>query len=234
VNDYDKCDDSKEQEGKDPVHQPNSGQDDKRDAERVKQYGLAFEDVIDDGIVVPEGVRMRLPGRASDSAELKRLTPKSLDDVKRWIGVPDHLASKRCQGCVLPSEIPAAESAAQYRSLDPNVRRSMHALARHYVYGDSRSVSAYKPVIERVIDRASIVGTFLRRDIDIHSGAVLEVGKQIKVLFARHIRIWRGGQLRISGDARIDCVSIQGNYSDRISVNIDTLSGLSLRLLRGE
>jgi hypothetical protein len=126
--------------------------------------------------------------------------------------VPDQLGAKRACSCILPTEIPSVTSTHDYRELSANSRHSMHQLAYEYVHGDSSRVAVYKPLLDYMLDRAFINGFFLRQDIDIHDNAVLELGADIKLLYARHIRIWPTGQLKIVGDSKIDCVSIKGNY----------------------
>ena len=79
----------------------------------------------------------------------------------------------------------------------------------------------YKSVLDPLVDRAIITSVFIRLDIDIHKGAVLEIGRDIKVLFARHIRIFRGGLLKVTGSAKIDCVSITGNLLDVVGTIVD-------------
>jgi hypothetical protein len=123
----------------------------------------------------------------------------------------DHVGAKRTCCGVPPPGIPGVESSSDFRKLDLEQRRAVRDLAEEYVHGDSRRVASYKSVLNHLVDRAVISGVFLRNDIDIHRGAVLEVGKDIKVLFARHIRIYRGGLLKITGNAKVDCVTISGN-----------------------
>ncbi len=192
---------------------------------RARVYGLQPADLFEHSLVIGPGKHVRLSGEGgeSDRKAFVRLVPKSLDDVKRWIGVPDELGAKRVCGCDLPSGIQGVASAAEFRELGTTMRRTAHTLAYEYVHGDSRRVAAYKPVIDHILDRAVITGVFLRQDIDIHKGAVLEVGSNIKILFARHIRIWKGGQLKITGGTKIDCVSITGGVAGTLTLKLDLI-----------
>lgn len=190
---------------------------------RARIYGLQPADLLDHSLVVGPGKYVRLSGEGgeSDHQAFVRLVPKNLDDVKRWIGVPDELGTKRVCGCGLPSGFQGVASAAEFRELGATMRRTIHELAYEYVHGDSRRVAAYKPVLDHILDRAVITGVFLRQDIDIHKGAVLEVGSNIKILFARHIRIWKGGLLKIIGGTKIDCVTITGGVSGVLAIKLD-------------
>jgi hypothetical protein len=189
---------------------------DDREAKRAGVYGLNLTDLLGGSVVVAPGTYARLSSVESKSRGpgLVRLTPNSLDDVKRWIGVPDELGAKRCSCATVPAEIPAIANADDFRKLDHNSRLAVHDLAYEYVHGDSRRLAAYKPWLDHLVADAAIHGVFFREDIDIHRGAVLEIGKDLKVLFARNIRIWRGGLLKITGPVKIDCVSIVGNLLD--------------------
>jgi len=181
---------------------------------RAAVYGLGVKDLHDVPLIIPPGKHVRLePERGAGEPGYARLEPKSIDDVKRWIGVPDEIGAKRCGCHMLPPEVPGVASAGELRKLDTTTQRAIRDIANEYVNGDSRRVLAYKPLLAHLIDRAYIVGVFLRQDIDIYNGSVLEIGKSVKILFARHIRIWRGGLLKISGNAKIDCVSINGDIT---------------------
>jgi hypothetical protein len=190
---------------------------------RVGVYGIPPNQLLDESIVVSAGKHVRLSGleTKSNGAGLVRLQPKTIDDVKRWIGVPDTLGARR-KCCAEPAAaVPGVTSAGELRKLDMQERRAVHDLADEYVNGDSRRVASYGPLLNHLVDRAVITGIFLRQDIDIHKGAVLEIGKDVKVLFARHIRIYRGGLLKLTGSTKIDCVTITGDLSSNILVTVD-------------
>ena len=196
--------------------QPESN--DQRESKRALVYGLQLNDLLDQSVVVCPGTYVRLSGLDSKANEpgLARLRPKDLDDVKRWIGVPDELGSRRSCCNKLPAEVPGISSAGDLRKLDAGSQRALHDLASEYVHGDSRRLASYKPTLDYFVDRAVITGVMLRQDIDIHTGAVLEIGKDVKVLFARHIRIWRGGLLKLKGSTKVDCVTLTGNMRNLV------------------
>ncbi len=177
---------------------------------RAAVYGLTSKDLLDENLVVPAGRHVIIDGESIKQKGVVSLTPKSIDDVKHWIGVPDETAAKG--SCCKPptAGIEAVASASDLRKQGAAAARNLRAVAAAYVNGDSRRVAAYAPILSHLLDRASIIGIFLRRDIDIHRGATLEIGRNNRVLFARHIRIWTGGRLLVRGDAKIDCVTITG------------------------
>ncbi len=207
--------------------------------DRLKRYGLEASEDVGDALVVEEGEHIRLfaDGRDDPGPGRIRLEPKSMDDVKRWIGVPDELGARRSGKCRLPAEIPGLESSSDLRKLDPSSRLNLQDLAHEFVHGDSRPLKSYEPLLMKLLDRSWIVGWYFRKDIDIYPGAVLEVGGGTKVLFARHIRIWTGGTLKVTGDATIDCVSIRGNYMEVVAQPLDALditAKIEARRLRGD
>jgi hypothetical protein len=212
--------------------------DDPREEKRARVYGLRLNDLLNQSVVVSPGKYVRLSGlgRKSDEPGLGRLRPKDLDDVKRWIGVPDELGAKRSCCNQLPAEVPGLSGAGDLRKLDLDSQRALHELANEYVHGDSRRLASYKSTLDHLVDRAVINGVFFREDIDIHTGAVLEVAKDLKILFARHIRIWRGGLLKLKGPTKIDCVSITGNLLNLVAA-VDRLpkfaTYISLEALNG-
>lgn len=185
------------------------------EAKRLAPYGLEPDQVLNHSLIIPAGARMRLdaPNAKAGHPAVFRREPKSIDDVKRWIGVHDELGAKRACGCSLPSALPAAKSASDLRRADPAVLQSLYGVADEYVNGDSRRVAAYQPILNQLVDRSWINFFMIRHDIDILNGSVLTVGSNIKVLWAANIRIWKGGLLKFVGNAKVDCLSIVGNYS---------------------
>lgn len=190
-----------------------TGTNDAREEKRARVYGLGLKDLLDESIIVGPGKYVRLSGSGLkwEGPGLARLQPKGIDDVKRWIGVPDELGAKSSCCREPAAELPGIANPGDIRKLDVTSQRALRDLASQYVHGDSRRVAKYRDVLAHLVDRAVINGIFLRPDIEIHKGAVLEIGRDIKILFARHIRIWRGGLLKLTGDTKIDCVSITGN-----------------------
>jgi hypothetical protein len=192
----------------------------KNEPARLAPYGLESKEVFDHPLTVPPDTRMLLSTERVKEGHpaLVRLQPKTIDDVKKWIGVPDELGAKRSCSCKLPSSIPGVGSASEIRQLHPGARRALQDIAEEYVHGDSRRVAAYKPYLNYLVDR-SWINIVILPDIDIYNGAVLTIGSSIKVLWARNIRIWKGGLLKITGNAKIDCASIQGEYTGIIHIS---------------
>lgn len=204
-----------------PTKQPRA--DDSVDKKRLAPYGISLDSVLPEGLSVPPGKKLRLSterGKRTDTGYVY-LSPKSIDDVKRWIGVPDELAAHGgCRFTGLPG-ISIVKEPHDLRKLKPAEMRGLRDLGLAYVHGDSRLVAWSRSLLDGLVTEASIVGVFVRHDIDIYPGAVLEIGGGIRLLWARDIRIWHGGTLRIEGDTRIDCVNILGGVRSSVPGGLD-------------
>lgn len=199
----------------------NDGEGDEK--KRLAPYGIGWNQVLPGGLSVPPRKRLVL---STDRAQCKDtgyvyLEPKTMDDVKRWIGVPDEVAAKRVCPPPCPTMGSFVEGSSELRNLTTEQVRALHEVGRTFVYGDSRRVAAHRDTLSALLVDAIIIGVFVRKDIDIYPSAELVIGADVKVLWARHIRIWNGGALRVMGDAKVDCVSITGGVKLTIPRNID-------------
>jgi hypothetical protein len=202
--------------------------DHKSEAERFAVYGLDPKEVLDKPLAIPPDTRMVLSAEKLKEPHpaLKKLEPKDIKDVKRWIGVPDEIGMKRAPAFKLPSRVPAVDSPKDLRRLAPEEQISLRQLAHEYVHGDSRRVAAFTPVLNQLVIGSWINVFAIRQDVHIHNGAVLTIGASVKVLLAANIYIWAGGQLRVvpPGPAKVDCYSITGNYTGVIHHVFDTMA----------
>ena len=187
-------------------------QDNAADKKRLEPYRISWDRILPSGLSVPPGKSLRLSiTREKDNEKgYVSLAPKDIDDVKRWIGVTDEVASKRHCSFECPGGASLIDTVSDLRNLKSEDLRALHAIGHEYVHGDSRRVAAFRSTLNVLLVDAVINGVFVRTDIDVYPKAVLVIGPGIRLLWARHIRIWQGGQIRIEGNARIDCVSIQG------------------------
>ncbi len=189
---------------------------------RLDPYGISWDNVLPSGLAVPPGKTLRLStnGKKNQEKGYASLVPKDIDDVKRWIGVPDKVAAKRRCTYELPGGASFVEKVSDLRNLTSADLRALHAIGHEYVHGDSTQVEGFRGALNVFVDGAVIHGAFIREDIDVYPRSVLIVGRDLRVLYARHIRIWEGGTIRIEGDARIDCVSIEGGVRRTIPAYI--------------
>jgi hypothetical protein len=183
-------------------------------------------------ITVPKGTKMFLTNRPrSEYREnavqgvYRTLKPKSLTEVKKWIGIPDEVARKRrilnVEGPVGPAawrtartlETVALPSPEKFEMAKANApqRRMLKEVARNFVYGDSKTlVPAELAMAEQVLIGAVLVAV-ASKNIVIEHDAQLVVQPDVWVLAANAIKIYQGGQLIANGTLMVDCVSMQGN-----------------------
>jgi hypothetical protein len=138
------------------------------------------------------------------------LSPKTIDEVKRWIGVPDAAFAVDEATCGNPPRpiIPASDK------VTPEQSASLYKLARSYIYSHSSTVSKeQRPALDawlRGIGSRIAIGLF--HDIHVAAGGQLVVHPSILVLFAHHITIDPGGMIVLkSTQSKIDCAGIKGN-----------------------
>ena len=78
---------------------------------------------------------------------------KDIAVVKELIGISDKIASRRNCGCSKISKVPSLKD---LDIKDKNLRNENFAAARNmanqYIYGNSTSVSAYKPLLDRYLE----------------------------------------------------------------------------------
>jgi hypothetical protein len=188
--------------------------------ERLKPYGLAPEDVFQEDLIAPPNQVLHLSSdRGQTEAQgIVTLQPRSIDDVKRWIGVPDEVARRR-----RPREEPAAISLvggpSEIRNLRQPQLRGLYQAGEAYVHGDSSAVASYKGSLDQLVVDARIIGVFVRQDVNVYG--VLELGDDVKLLWARNVRIWPSGSIRLLGNSKIDCLAIEGVPTREISPEVE-------------
>lgn len=149
------------------------------------------------------------------------LEPKSITDIKRWMGIPDQAFAP---GQNLPSTGPVVIHPTIRPTLagrggivipalpafHPDQVATIKNLARDFIYGHSGNISATQiPAINKWLDLQKIrIPIFIFRDIHVASGAVLNV--KGKILFANHITIDKGGLIKLGNQSAIHAAGIKG------------------------
>jgi hypothetical protein len=149
-----------------------------------------------------------------DSADAKfgkqvvNLVPKSIDDLKAWIGVSDAAFAQKPTPLVRSLAVmPVHDTYTVQQSA------TLHTIANDYIFGHSASVSpvqlpALSAWLKFVAGSINLIG-FL--DIHVAAGARLVVNSSITVLFANNIQIDRGGVIQLQAShVGINCATIQG------------------------
>ena len=121
--------------------------------EALARYGLGMNDVYHEDIIVGDRDRpTRWNGRPGDDCPFspKVLRTASLDEAKKWIGIPDEMFRRgeypRLE--TLPSRPWWSAPKANFATLSEADRNDIVRAAKAYVWGDSSEVADYKPAIE--------------------------------------------------------------------------------------
>ncbi len=141
-----------------------------------------------------------------------KLRPKSINDLKKWMGLPDEKAKKVPWGVQEGSfsKVVSQDQAGKI-AFNPALLRDVRMMTKRYVYGISGQVSQYVPILNQFV-RDYITGIIIAclQDIEVMSGATLDIQPDVHSLCARHILIHSGGKLLAHSDLTIDCVSLTG------------------------
>jgi hypothetical protein len=178
--------------------------------QRIKRYGVAAKDIFPDDLAAPPDGVLHLSSERGQTEErgFVTLRPRSIDDVKSWIGVPDDVARQRQCAPDCPPAVSLVGGPTELRNLTQPQLRGLYRLGETYVHGDSRLAAPFRETLNYLVVDAVIIGIFVRKDLDVFG--LLEIGADVKILFARHIRIWPRGKIRFLGNSKIDCQSIEG------------------------
>lgn len=192
--------------------------------ERLARYGLADRhvDMVDLTVPAEEEVTIATanPFLAGHSAVLR---PESIDDVKRWIGLPDQGC---CDGGPITHEAsllpPALMASALSETVSVAEHRMMNSLAGAYVFGHTNQVNtAQVPAInEWLAAIRARINIFLFQDIYVAAGAKLSLAPSVHVLFARYITVEHTGRIVLGSGSTtsIDCAGFRGNVMQLTSV----------------
>lgn len=155
------------------------------------------------------------------SKNLSFLEPKSIDDIKRWIGIPDQafatvpVTSSRSPVVIHRTISP--DSSIRSGIVIPSTARfhpdqvaTLQIMARNYIFGHSSTVSVEQvPALNEWLKAQQIkIPIFVFNDIHVAAGAVLNV--KSKVLFANHITIDKGGLIKMGNQSSIHAAGVKG------------------------
>jgi len=188
-------------------------------AKLLEQYCLKPEDAEQEELVVPcrSLVMLSASPRHTSYRRPKLLQTADLDELKRWIGVPDAAVKSRClldreqRAALAEAERPALVQAAPEAQKATPVAARLDALRAHaqaYLYGDSSLVSKAKPSIEKHIGLA-VIGVWMFPKVKVSSGSVLFFGPGANVLVASEVEIEEGGQIVSMGPLTVRVITLK-------------------------
>ena len=147
------------------------------------------------------------------------LETSDIDELKHWIGTPDELFDARCCEQPVKDWLPAGvvgksreAGAALKRTIEKlkpaDHQRIMH-LMKAYIYGDSRELSIYKPLLEVYWDKFRIPVWWFRR-IYVPAGSVVTLSPgSAGILWAYSIEIEEGGKVLCQGTMTFDVSQVK-------------------------
>jgi hypothetical protein len=197
---------------------------------RLKKYNLDAGAIEIDTLDVPPSTKTLLSISTKERSFHKPqiLVSNDIDQVKRWVGLPDKLMDQAPQlrrprvatgwlppglahkgaGAGARKAAAAALAAFDRGKLSSSQLDVLRGAAEAYVRGDSRLVASYRPILTQFIPRFEIPA-WLFKVIRVRSGAVLEFGPGYHVLTAWKIIIEQGGTIRSRGSLNVDCTILE-------------------------
>lgn len=143
----------------------------------------------------------------------KLISVKDIDVVKNLIGISDEIVGERNCGCAKLSRIPSLKD---LEVKDKELRNKNFAAARvianQYIYGNSKSVNAYKALLNRYLEISKAkIPIFWFLDIIVHDHATLNIANNVLNVSARKIMLYGNGKITYTGPTTFNCKSFEGN-----------------------
>ena len=184
--------------------------------ERLTTYGLSPGKRSFPELRVPKGRTLNLQAHVMrKKVRVFPLKPKSIDEVKSWIGFVDSgLPSGFGQDFDRwPSlKYPPSNSGSGLPEGD-DYRAGLKNVAKAYVHGDSKVLQSWKNVLDVIVTKLPPIVLVPFDDIVVEAGSTLKIGAGVDVLFGNRVIIKTGGKIVVDGNIKIDCFSIRGHVA---------------------
>jgi hypothetical protein len=171
-------------------------------------------------LVVPAGETHMISSRDPKQRGVKwlsdvgyKLQPKSIVQMKKWIGIPDEIARQRVRPQVGPSRMVSPDLLESDRASRHEVMGAAIATGRDYITGDSSKISqAQVQAIDSVLhitDHIHIFPVFM--DVTIDHNATLVLGPDINSFHCGNLVIKTGGKMTCKSTyTAISAYSVKG------------------------
>lgn len=203
-------------------------------ARRLRRYCLENVEVRD--LRTPCNGTVTLSASPRDPSDHRpvMLHTRDLDELKRWIGVPDSAVRGRslverehsrafAKGrppAGVSAEAVRTESAAKRTLTDSASLDAVRAHARSYLFGDSALVKDARPVIERFFG-AFRIPVWIFQKVTVTSGSVLAFGTGANVLLASELEIEQGGRVVSYGSLTVSVTTLRKTTPSRVAQALD-------------
>lgn len=139
------------------------------------------------------------------------LKPTSLDDLKRWVGIPDSAwGHDQPRFGLLPDPAAVAKMRADAKTA-PNIalRSEMNAIAREYIHGNSAAVkkAGFDASLQNQINALIpnyVIPVFFYQVLEIMDGTSVTIGNGSSVFIVHTLILHPTGNLNIVGD--VNCI----------------------------
>jgi hypothetical protein len=177
--------------------------------DRLSTYGLAAHAKSLRSISLKKGETLEMSGQAETST-LVRLKPKSIRDVREWLGVGHEFGhDEPIFGDLMPIHPELNRSRgntqeAQVLPLSDAARNQLVAISHEFLYGNMSAVAQFEDLLNQHYRASGIHEILVRlvRDVDIADGARLVVNSN--VFFAATLRMYGTGTLQLTRSCKLD------------------------------
>lgn len=159
--------------------------------------------------------------------QIVNLKPKSIDDVREWVGIPQRSFSRRVTpefgtiASLRPTvkiesatrrELYSVPRSAKLEVLDTPQRHAFMNAAQNLVFGKVSVTDAATPLFTAA--KAHILARtfpfFFAPNIYVYANSTLVIDPSIASVLALRIRIWQGGKIVTPSYVSFHCYSVEG------------------------
>jgi hypothetical protein len=189
-------------------------------AERLVKYEIDAKKTDLGELNVPPGTTLALNHKTDrEKRGFKMLQTDTIAKLKQWIGSDDsRFGHDRPVYGPLPNREFLAklnQDRVDFQTLNADETQAVMAIAREYVQGNSRSVTAYESVLNDAIkltvrDGLSKFPLYFYKIVTIGAGATLEIGNGSAIFSCDELRIHKTGKLKPVANVTIEI----GTYTE--------------------
>lgn len=187
---------------------------------KMKDFGLKVDAVQVESLVC----RGRLdvtPREREFEEHVYRLGPHSLEELKRWLGIPDDVylqrQNKTLERLARPPSIhmlPMDELRFKFEALDNEQRSAVLQWARFLLYGPTYEASdkldqpPWSGVVSYMLERAKGVNLFVAPDLIVCRGDVVTFNN-FPMLYFNNVLVYGNGRIRMGNNVKLHAHSIR-------------------------
>jgi len=194
----------------------------------LQPYGMKATDIKHKTLHVKRDKKVVLNSAHLDLLTTKTLQATSISDIKKWIGKDDKYfpgdvpAFGEIPGLAdfKPAQIEKAEkgslltqylqSPATSRQIGSGPVAIFGAIANEYIYGNSKSVRQYEPLLSKMVSVYKFpLNAVFADTIIVEPGATLELGTGCNILTCNVLKVSRTGTVRVTAQAKIQATTYE-------------------------